>query len=163
MAPKAKNVAGSKRSRKGETSGSSNGREPMQKFGKKVVERYGWERFEWQREAKYIGYEFVNAVRLQLQFRDIYRIIHELGLRFIFDNPGDCNLTLLREFYANWLTETKYKTVPVRGRDIKFSARILNELLGTANCDHDKFNNLKDEPPYRDIRRTLCGVDSTAR
>uniref|UniRef100_M1DXH1 Putative plant transposon protein domain-containing protein n=1 Tax=Solanum tuberosum TaxID=4113 RepID=M1DXH1_SOLTU len=38
MAPKAKSVAGSKRSRKGETSGSGN-REPAQKFGKKVVQR----------------------------------------------------------------------------------------------------------------------------
>ncbi|KAG5606879.1 hypothetical protein H5410_028371, partial [Solanum commersonii] len=76
----------------------------------------------------------------------------DLGLRFIFDNPGDCNLTLVREFYANWLTETKYKIVPVRGKDVK-----------NPNCDPDEFNNLKDKPPYRDIRHTLCGVDSTAR
>ncbi|KAH0761200.1 hypothetical protein KY290_017273 [Solanum tuberosum] len=50
-----------------------------------------------------------------------------------------------------------------RGKDVKFLARILNELLGTPNCDPDEFNNLKDKPPYRDIRHTLCGVDSTAR
>ncbi|KAH0754921.1 hypothetical protein KY290_025191 [Solanum tuberosum] len=143
MAPKSKNVAGSKRSRKGEAPGSSSDREPVQKFGKKAVERYGWEWFECQREAKYIGDEFLKE--------------------FIFDNLGDCNLTLVREFYANWLTETKYKTVPVRGRDVKFSARILNELLGTPNCDPDEFNNLKDKPLYRDIRHTLCGVDSIAR
>ncbi|KAH0658257.1 hypothetical protein KY289_027005 [Solanum tuberosum] len=68
-----------------------------------------------------------------------------------------------KEFYANWLTETKYKTVPVRGKDVKFSARILNELLRTPNSDPDEFNSLKDKPPYRDIRHTLCGVDSTAR
>ncbi|KAG5612369.1 hypothetical protein H5410_023650 [Solanum commersonii] len=43
MVPKVKSVAGSKRSRKGEASGSSSGQEPVQKFGKKVVERYGWE------------------------------------------------------------------------------------------------------------------------
>ncbi|KAH0646412.1 hypothetical protein KY284_034296 [Solanum tuberosum] len=88
MAPKDKNVVGSKRSRKGEASGSSSGREPVQKFGKKVVQR---------------------------------------------------------------------------GKDVKFSTQILNELLGTPNCDLDEFNNLKDKPPYRDIRHTLCGVDSTAR
>ncbi|KAH0688947.1 hypothetical protein KY289_016305 [Solanum tuberosum] len=88
MAPKAKNVAGSKRNRNGETSGSSSAREPVQKFGKKVVQR---------------------------------------------------------------------------GEDVKFSAQILNELLGTPNCDPDEFNSLKDKPPYRDIRHTLCGVDSTAR
>ncbi|KAG5614643.1 hypothetical protein H5410_014467 [Solanum commersonii] len=33
----------------------------------------------------------------------------------------------------------------------------------TPNCDPDEFNSLKDKPPYRDIRHTLCGVDWTAR
>uniref|UniRef100_M1D8Y2 Putative plant transposon protein domain-containing protein n=1 Tax=Solanum tuberosum TaxID=4113 RepID=M1D8Y2_SOLTU len=163
MAPKAKAVAGSKRSRKGEAFGSSNAQEPVQKFGKKVVERYGWEWFACQQEAKYMGDEFVNEVRLQSQFPVIYQTVLDLGLSFIFDNPGDCNLMLVREFYANWLTETKYKNVPVRGKDVKFSARNLNELLGTPNCDPDEFNNMKDKPPYRDIRHTLCGVDSAAR
>ncbi|KAH0649907.1 hypothetical protein KY284_029819 [Solanum tuberosum] len=163
MAPKVNSVAGSKRSRQGEAFGSSSGWELVQKFGKKAVERDVWEWFECQREAKYIGDEFVNEVRLQSQFLDIYQIGHELSLRFIFDNSRDCNLTLVREFCANWLTETKYKTVPVRGRDVKFSARILNELLGTPNCDPDEFNNLKEKPPYRDIRHTLYGVDLTAR
>ncbi|KAG5606880.1 hypothetical protein H5410_028372 [Solanum commersonii] len=163
MAPKAKNVVGFKRSKKGEASGSSSDREPVQKFGEKVVERYRWKWFECQREAKYMGDEVVNEVRLQSQFFYIYRTIHELGLRFIFENLGDCNLTLVREFYANWLTETKYKTVPVRGEDVKFSAQILNELLGTPNCDPNVFNDLKDKPHYRDIRHILCGVDSNAR
>uniref|UniRef100_M1DE04 Uncharacterized protein n=1 Tax=Solanum tuberosum TaxID=4113 RepID=M1DE04_SOLTU len=95
MSPKAKNVVGSKQSRKGEASESSSGHEPVQKFGKKVVERYGWEWFECQREAKYMGDELVN------------------------EEP-----------------------------------RIVT---------HDEFNNLKDKPPYRDSRHTLCGVDSTAR
>ncbi|KAH0761877.1 hypothetical protein KY290_017950 [Solanum tuberosum] len=62
MAPKTKNVAGSKRSRQGKISGSSSGREPVQKFGKKVMQSYGWEWFEYQREAKYMGDEFVNKV-----------------------------------------------------------------------------------------------------
>ncbi|KAG5615025.1 hypothetical protein H5410_014849 [Solanum commersonii] len=39
MAPKAENMAGFKRSRKGEAFGFFSGREPMQKFGKKAVER----------------------------------------------------------------------------------------------------------------------------
>ncbi|KAG5610679.1 hypothetical protein H5410_021960 [Solanum commersonii] len=60
MAPKAKSVAGSKRSRKGKAFGSSSGQEPMQKIVKKAVERYGWEWFECQKEAKYMGDEFVN-------------------------------------------------------------------------------------------------------
>ncbi|KAH0709561.1 hypothetical protein KY284_010988 [Solanum tuberosum] len=162
MAPKAKNVAGSKQSRKGEASGSRN-REPVQKFGKKAVERYGWTWFDCQREAKYMGDEYVDEVRLQSQFPVIYRIVVELGLRFIFYHPGDCNLSLVREFYANCLMETKYKIVPIRGKDVEFSARILNELLGTPNYDADDFNMLKEKSPYRDIRHTVSGVESTAR
>ncbi|KAH0717889.1 hypothetical protein KY285_013920 [Solanum tuberosum] len=50
----------------------------------------------------------------------------------------------------------------MRGKDVKFSARIMNEFLGTPNCDADEFNSLKDKPSYKDIRHTLCGVDSTA-
>uniref|UniRef100_M1DBA7 Uncharacterized protein n=1 Tax=Solanum tuberosum TaxID=4113 RepID=M1DBA7_SOLTU len=66
MAPKAKNMAGSKRSRKGEASGSSSSKEQVQKFGKKAVERYGWEWFDCQREAKYMGDEFVNEDELEV-------------------------------------------------------------------------------------------------
>ncbi|KAG5615804.1 hypothetical protein H5410_015628, partial [Solanum commersonii] len=122
MAPKDKNVAGSKRNRKGKTFGSSSARESIQKFGKKVVQRYGWEWFACQQKVKYMGDEFVNEI-----------------------------------------TETKYKILPVRGKNVKFSARILNELLGTPNSDPDEFNSLKDKPPYGDIRHTLCGVDLTIR
>ncbi|KAG5577206.1 hypothetical protein H5410_057340, partial [Solanum commersonii] len=45
MSPKAKNVANSSRCRKGEASRLKNW-ERIQKFGKKAVERYGWEWFE---------------------------------------------------------------------------------------------------------------------
>ncbi|KAH0661654.1 hypothetical protein KY284_026585 [Solanum tuberosum] len=162
MAPKAKNMAGSKQSRKREAFGSKNW-EQVQKFGKKAMERYGWEWFECDREPKYMGDEYVHEVRLLSQFPVIYRTVLELGLRFIFDHPGDCNLSLVREFNANWLTETKYKIFPIRSKDVKFNATILNEFLGTSNCDSDDFNTLKDKPPYRDIQHTLCGVESTAR
>ncbi|KAG5592452.1 hypothetical protein H5410_042966 [Solanum commersonii] len=163
MAHKVKSVAGSKRSHKGKAAGYSSGREPVQKFGKNTVERYSWEWFKCQKEAKYMGDEYVNEVRLLSLLLDIYRTVNELGLRFIYGNLWDCNLTLVCEFYANWLTETKYKTVPVRGKNVKFNAQILNDLLGTPNCDLEVFNGLKDRPPYRDIRHTLCRVDSNAR
>ncbi|KAG5631166.1 hypothetical protein H5410_002883 [Solanum commersonii] len=101
MAPKVKNVMGSNHSRKGKTSGSSSAREPMQKNGKKVVQRYGWEWFECHKKVKYMGNEFVNEVRLQSQFPVTYQIMIELGLRFTFENSGNCNLTLVREFYNN--------------------------------------------------------------
>ncbi|KAG5611602.1 hypothetical protein H5410_022883 [Solanum commersonii] len=110
MAPKAKNVAGSKRSRKG-AFGSSN-REPTQKFRKNAVKAYGLLWFDYQRDPKYMGNEYVDELR---------------------------------------------------GKDVRFSAQVLNEFLGTPNCDADKFNRLKKTPQYRDIRHTLCGVESTSR
>lgn len=67
------------------------------------------------------------------------------------------------EFYANWLTEIKYKTVPVRWKDVRFSTRILNEVLRTPHCNADLFNELKDKPPYRAIHHTLCGFEPSAK
>ncbi|KAG5582081.1 hypothetical protein H5410_052708, partial [Solanum commersonii] len=162
MALKAKNMAGAKWSRKGGASGSEN-RELPQKFGKKTVQQYGLTWFDCQRKPKYMGDEYVDEVRLQSQFLGIYRTVVGLGLRFIFNHLGDYNMSLVHEFYANWLTETKYKNMSIRGKNVKFSARILNELLGTPNCDADDFNRLKEKPPYRDIRHTLSEVELTAR
>ncbi|KAH0761708.1 hypothetical protein KY290_017781 [Solanum tuberosum] len=110
-----------------------------------------------------MGDEYVHEVRLQSQFPVIYWTVLELGLRFIFDHSGDYSLSLVREFYANWLTETKYKIVPIRGKDVKFNGTILNEFLGTPIFYSNDFNTLKDKPPYRDIRHTLSGVESMAR
>ncbi|KAG5577627.1 hypothetical protein H5410_057761 [Solanum commersonii] len=63
MAPKVKNIAsgaGSNRNWKREAFRSSRSWEPLQKFRKKVVERYGHEWFECQKEAKYLRDEFIN-------------------------------------------------------------------------------------------------------
>ncbi|KAG5572909.1 hypothetical protein H5410_062675 [Solanum commersonii] len=167
MAPKGKNVdggAGSKRSRKGDVFSSSSSQTPSQKFGKQAVEQYSKEWFECQKEAKYLGDEYVNEVRLQVEFPIIHEIVCNLGLHYVFENEGDCNLTLVREFYENWITETGYnKSVPIRSNTIHFTSKVLNVFLGTPQCDAYDYNRLKETPPYRDIRHTLCGIDSTAR
>ena len=105
----------------------------------------------------------MHEVRLQFQFPNIYRTMNDLGLRFMFNNPKDCNLTLVCKFYANWLTQTKYKTVSVRAKILDFSARVLNEVVGTPHCDAEMLNILKDRSPYRDILYTLCNVKSNVR
>lgn len=84
--------------------------------------------------------EYVYEVKLLTQFPATYRTFVELGLQFMFVHPGDCNLSLVRECYANWLTETKYKTVAIRGKDVKFLVRNLNELLDTLNFDYEDLN-----------------------
>ncbi|KAG5591445.1 hypothetical protein H5410_041959 [Solanum commersonii] len=74
MAPKAKNMAGSKRSRKGEASGFEN-REPARKFGKKAIERYGWKWFDCQREAKYMGDAYVDSVSVLVPAKHLTEVI----------------------------------------------------------------------------------------
>ena len=86
-----------------------------------------------------------------------------LGLCLMSDNPGYCNFTFVREFYANLLIESKYKTVPVRGKDVRFTIRILNEVQRNPHCDAEMFSELKDKPPCRDNRHTFCGVESNIR
>lgn len=76
-------------SKQNRTLGSSSGRDPVQNFGKEVVERYGWGWFECQREIKYMDDEFQNEVRLQSQFPNIYQTIDDLDLMFIFETLGD--------------------------------------------------------------------------
>lgn len=43
--------------------------------------------------------EYVNEVRLQSQFLEIYHTVNELGLKFTYDNPKYCNFTLVRDFW----------------------------------------------------------------
>ncbi|KAH0650410.1 hypothetical protein KY284_030322 [Solanum tuberosum] len=44
-----------------------------------------------------------------------------------------------------------------------FMDQALNEFLGTPNCDNADFLVMTERPPYRNIRHTLCGVNSVAR
>ncbi|KAG5628010.1 hypothetical protein H5410_013228 [Solanum commersonii] len=45
----------------------------------------------------------------------------------------------------------------------EISVEALNEFLGTPNCDDADFLAMIERPPYRDIRHTLCGVNSVVR
>ncbi|MCD9638577.1 hypothetical protein HAX54_022634, partial [Datura stramonium] len=56
----------------------------------------------------------IDEGRLALEFLTIWDKLHELGVGYIFAKPKECNLTLVREFYAKWDTlfgeSTKVKT-----------------------------------------------------
>ncbi|MCD9640903.1 hypothetical protein HAX54_026638, partial [Datura stramonium] len=47
---------------------------------------------------------------LALEFPVIRDKIHELGAGFIFNEMERCNLTLVRQFYANWDTSSGEST-----------------------------------------------------
>ncbi|MCD9640871.1 hypothetical protein HAX54_026581, partial [Datura stramonium] len=55
-------------------------------------------------EAKYGPENWIDDGRLALEFPTIEDKVHELGLGFIFAEPEECNLSLVREFFPNWDT-----------------------------------------------------------
>ena len=55
-------------------------------------------------------------------------------------NQGECNLSLVREFYANWNTRrVEINSGYVRKSGVHFYVEALNEMFGTPNCDHAEF------------------------
>ncbi|MCD7470843.1 hypothetical protein HAX54_011006 [Datura stramonium] len=77
---------------------------PAGRFGAKAVKHYGLTWFNTQKDAKYAPENWIDGDHLALEFPDIRHKIHELGAGYIFNEPERCNLTLVREFYANWDT-----------------------------------------------------------
>lgn len=55
-----------------------------------------------KKESKYLGDEYVKEDKLCHAFPNILAKITALGLQFVFVNQGECNLSLVREFQANW-------------------------------------------------------------
>uniref|UniRef100_M1DUM4 Putative plant transposon protein domain-containing protein n=1 Tax=Solanum tuberosum TaxID=4113 RepID=M1DUM4_SOLTU len=125
---------------------------------------YGKDWYECQQESKYLGDEYVDEGRLRHEFPNIHAQINALGLQSLFMNQGECNLSLVHEFYANWNTHrVEINKCFIRDSWVRFSVEALNEFLGTPNCDNADFLAMIERPPYRDIRHNLCGVNSVAR
>ncbi|KAH0649990.1 hypothetical protein KY284_029902 [Solanum tuberosum] len=77
---------------------------------------------------------------------------------------SECNLNLVREFYANRNTRrVEINKGFIRDSWVRFSGAALNEFLGTPNCDTADFLAMIERPLYRDIRHTLCGVNFVVR
>lgn len=49
-----------------------------------------------------------------------------------FVDHDECNLHMVREFYANWTPETRSQYVTVRGTTMPISPKSINDLLGTT-------------------------------
>ncbi|KAK4733956.1 hypothetical protein R3W88_008217 [Solanum pinnatisectum] len=87
----------------------------------------------------------------------ILRRIHELHMEFIFTESGDCNLHMVRKFYANWASDAKSHFVTVRGVNVTITPAVLNDIVGTsADADPLVLIGLNIRLPYRAIRHTLC-------
>ncbi|MCD9644162.1 hypothetical protein HAX54_032179 [Datura stramonium] len=90
---------------------------PTRRFGVKAVEPHGLTWFNTQKESKYSPENWIDEGRLALEFPDIQEKICELGAGYIFTKLERCNLTLVRELYANWDTLFGESTkVKIRGQ-----------------------------------------------
>ncbi|MCD9640822.1 hypothetical protein HAX54_026482, partial [Datura stramonium] len=78
---------------------------PARRFGAKA------------KEAKYAPENWIYEGRLAFEFPTIQDKLHVLGVGYIFAELEECNLTLVRDFYANWDTSFVEKTkVKIRGQ-----------------------------------------------
>lgn len=89
--------------------------------------------------------------------------IRSAKLGYVFAELEECNLTFVREFYANWDTSFGESTkVKIRGQVVNFIARAFNAFLERSVVDPSMYFILLEKPPYRDIFHTLYGEHSSA-
>lgn len=65
------------------------------------VEKAGTKWYTKHNEIEYAPGEFINKESLQRELPSIVRRLEELHMNFLFEQPTQCNLYLIREFYAN--------------------------------------------------------------
>ncbi|PHU29657.1 hypothetical protein BC332_01750 [Capsicum chinense] len=106
----------------------------VQKFGFKAVRKDRKQWYTKHTDAKYILEVYIDRARLMREFPSMVQRIEALNINFIFHQPTECNLHLVREFYDNWdPTHPEYF--------LKFIV----------------------SPTYAHIRHLLCGQRSSAR
>ncbi|MCD9644813.1 hypothetical protein HAX54_033262, partial [Datura stramonium] len=77
---------------------------PARRFRAKEVEPHGLTSFNTKKEANYEPENWKYEGRFALELLAIRNKIRQLGADYIFNEPERLNLTLAREFYANWDT-----------------------------------------------------------
>ncbi|KAK4378137.1 hypothetical protein RND71_004433 [Anisodus tanguticus] len=89
--------------------------------------------------------EEIDFLKLHLNYFEFYNKLVNTGLDYLLNSMGDANHDIVWEFYANWisgLTFTSYYGVSVRGRRVKFSYKVINEVmrfLEVSFAEYDKF------------------------
>ncbi|KAG5620757.1 hypothetical protein H5410_005975 [Solanum commersonii] len=66
-------------------------------------------------QASYFFDVCIDRDSLALEFPQILRQIHEMHMKFIFAELGECNLHVVHEFYANWAPNARSHFVTVHG------------------------------------------------
>ncbi|MCD7467109.1 hypothetical protein HAX54_004367, partial [Datura stramonium] len=109
-----------------------------------------------QKEVKYAPENWIDEGCLTLEFPTIRDKVHQLGLGYIFAKLEECNLILVREFYAYWDTYFgESNEVKIWGQVVHFTTKTFNAFLSRRAEDPSKYFILLEKPLYRDIRHTL--------
>ncbi|KAH0712429.1 hypothetical protein KY289_008388 [Solanum tuberosum] len=86
-----------------------------QRYGAKAVTSEGKKWYKSHTEAKYFSDVILDDVNLEREFPHIRRRLQELHMGFIFQDPSECNISVVREFYANWKPDARSHFVTVQG------------------------------------------------
>lgn len=73
--------------------------------------------------------------------------LEQMHMNFLFEQPTECNLHLIKEFYANWDPQDPNSEVKIHGLVVTFSAHNLNVILGTLEADTIPLIQLNITPP----------------
>ncbi|MCE0481704.1 hypothetical protein HAX54_039644 [Datura stramonium] len=135
--------------------------QPLRQIGLHwVMKQEGKKWFKEHKESKYSHEMFIDRETLALKFPRIVDRLYTLGLVFVYNDPGECNLNMLREFLSNWDPKERSNQVKIRGQIVNFSLVVLNRIHGSPRIDPQLFKNFILRPPYREIQHTL-GVSNT--
>ncbi|OIT33407.1 hypothetical protein A4A49_52747, partial [Nicotiana attenuata] len=102
----------------------------------------------------------IHERRLQAKYQAIWKGINGLGLIYVFRNSGDINVNLVIAFYASFEPEDPEQLMPIWGRLIDFLASTICNFLGAPDVPQGPLDNFIIRCTYRELRHTLCGVNS---
>ncbi|PHT83989.1 hypothetical protein T459_12432 [Capsicum annuum] len=88
----------------------------VQKFIFKAVRRDNKQWYTMYTNAKYILDIYINWASLLREYPSMVQRIEALNMNLIFHQPTECNLHLVREFYANWDPSHSEHLLKVRGK-----------------------------------------------
>ncbi|PHU17445.1 hypothetical protein BC332_13140 [Capsicum chinense] len=105
-------------------------REQVRKFGFKIVRKDGKQWYFKHTDAKYILEVYIDRAILMRECMSMVQRIEDINMNFIFHQPTECNLHLVREFYSNWDPSHPEHLLKGRRKMIRFTAADINDLLG---------------------------------
>uniref|UniRef100_M1E0T2 Uncharacterized protein n=1 Tax=Solanum tuberosum TaxID=4113 RepID=M1E0T2_SOLTU len=102
------------------------------RFGVKGVVKEGKLWWKKHTETRYFSDMCIDRDSLAREFPQILRWIRELHMEFIFAKTGECNLNMVREFYAIKAPDTRSYFMNARGVDVTITPAVLNDIVGTS-------------------------------